>query len=195
MIVDGSQPRQQWKENWKLIVRWQQSYQSLWITTRTTMKGELKTDSQMSTIIPVTVVIWLSVFDSPFIVVVVVIHSDWYDCCHLTISFRFSFQVTMDHNHDNNERRTENWSSDDNNHTSHYGSQPRQQWKENWKLIYQFSVLLSLLSWLWSIVTGMIVVIWLSVFSSPFIVVVVVIHSDWYDCCHHHNNERRTENW
>jgi hypothetical protein len=49
---------------------------------------------------------------------------------------------------------------------------------------YQFSVLLSLLSWLWSIVTGMIVVIWLSVFRSPFIVVVVVIHSDWYDCCH-----------
>ena len=50
----GSQPRQQWKENWKLIVRWQQSYQSLWITTTTTMKGELKIDSQMTTIIPVT---------------------------------------------------------------------------------------------------------------------------------------------
>ena len=25
--------------DWKLIVRWQQSYQSLWITTTTTMKG------------------------------------------------------------------------------------------------------------------------------------------------------------
>jgi hypothetical protein len=61
----GSQLRQQWKENWKLIVRWQQSYQSLWITTTctTTMKGELK----------------------------VVIHSDWYDCCHLTISFQSPF--------------------------------------------------------------------------------------------------------
>jgi hypothetical protein len=60
------------------------------------------------------VVIWLSGFSSPFIVVMVVIHSDGYDCCHLTISFQFSLMttiipVTMDHNHDNNERRTENW--------------------------------------------------------------------------------------
>jgi hypothetical protein len=92
----------------------------------TTMKGEPKTDSQMTTII----------------------------------------SVTMDHNHDNNERRTKNWLPDDNKHTTHYGSQPR--------LVCllssgnQFLVLLSLLSWLWSIVTGMIVVIWLSVFHSPW---------------------------
>jgi hypothetical protein len=139
--------------------------------------------------------IWLSVFSSPFIVVVVVIHSDWYDCCHLTISFQFSFHcfrgcellirttttvkgelktdsqmttiipVTMDHFHC--------------------------CVCDPWWLVcllssdYQFSVLLSLLSWLWSI----------SDWQNRKLIV------RWQQSCqslmdhNHDNNERRTENW
>jgi hypothetical protein len=142
------------------------------------------TTSMWSIVTDMIVVIWLSVFGSPFIVVVVVFHSDWYDCCHLTISFQFSFHCCRWRE---NRKLIVRW---------------QQAYQSLWitttttrkgepKTDSQMTTIipvtmdhLSLLSWLWSIVTGMIVVIWLSVFSSPFIVVVVVIHSDWYDCCH-----------
>ena len=88
----------------------------------------------------------------------------WYDCCHLTISFRFSFHCCRE------------WSIVTGMiiviWLSVFGSPfiacresvIHSDWYDCCHLdVSQFSVLLSLLSWLWSIVTGMIVVIWLSI--------------------------------
>ena len=121
-------------ENWKLIVRWQQSYQSLWITITTTMKGELKTDSQMTAIIPVTMdhnhdnnerrtENWWSDDNNHTSHYGSQSRQQWKENWKLIVRWQQSYQSLWIwkekklivrwqqsyHNHDNNERRTENW--------------------------------------------------------------------------------------
>ena len=105
----GSQPRQQ-------------SYQSLWITTMTTIYQSLWITT-MTTIIPVTMD---HNHDNN--------HTSHYGSQPRQQSYQSLWitttttiiPVTMDHNHDNNLPVTMDHNHD-NNHTSHYGSQPRQQ--------------------------------------------------------------------